>query len=129
MTEQTDYVVETAKPFDEVVSSIESATAEAAFRVLAVHDVQATLQGKGFEMEPTKVIEICNAKHAHAVLTADPRISYMLPCRISVYRRDGKTFVGMMLPSIMSSFFPDADIAAVSEEVERTMKQIIDRSV
>lgn len=126
MNEKFDYVVSTDKDFDQVVADVEALTAEKGFRVLAVHDVQATLQGKDLQIEPMKIVEMCNAKHAYKVVNAEPRISYMLPCRISVYRNANKTNVAMMLPTIMSSFFPDADIREVSAEVEKTMLEIID---
>lgn len=128
MNEKLDYVIQSDRGFDEVVSSVEAITAVKGFRVLAVHDVQATLQAKELQIEPMKIIELCSAKHAYKVVTADPRISYMLPCRISIYRSDDKTIIAMMLPTAIAGFFPHADIGEVSIEVENVMKEIIDRS-
>ena len=128
MNEPFDYIVQSDKSFDAVVSSVEALTAEKGFRVLAVHDVQATLQAKELQIEPMKIIELCNAKHAYKVVTAEPRASYMLPCRISVYRGMGKTTIAMMLPTAIAAFFPHAAIGDVSIEVENVMKEIVDQS-
>ncbi|MDD4051621.1 MAG: DUF302 domain-containing protein, partial [candidate division Zixibacteria bacterium] len=60
-----DYTVESGRPFDAVVADVERVTAEKMFRVLHIHDVQATLAEKGFALGPLKIIEICNGKFAH----------------------------------------------------------------
>ena len=44
-----DDTVETAKGFDEAVAATEAKSKEKGFGVLHIHDVKATLAGKGFE--------------------------------------------------------------------------------
>ena len=63
----------TGKPFEQVVSALEANTPKHQFRVLAVHDVQATLAEKGLQREPLKIVEICNARFAHQALQKTPR--------------------------------------------------------
>jgi len=50
--------VETSKSVDEAVTTIEAKAQEKGFRVLYVHDVQATLSAKGFDIESMKIIEV-----------------------------------------------------------------------
>lgn len=121
-----ELTVTSDRSFDEVVGAIGSGTAAKGFRVLYTHDVAATLAEKGFAREPLKIIEICNARYASLVLEKDPRISLMLPCPISVYTRAGKTHITTMLPSAISSFFPDAGVDDVAAEVEAIILSIID---
>lgn len=66
-----DYTVRTKKSFEEAVTAVEQETKSAGFRVLHIHNVKETLKEKGFIIEPLKIIEICNAKSAYAVLKAD----------------------------------------------------------
>ena len=120
-----EYTVVSAKPIDEAVSAIEKKSAEKGFRVLHTHDVGALLTEKGFPREPLKIVEVCNAKYASQVLDKDVKISLMLPCPISVYRKDGKTHISTLLPTSMIEFFPDAGITSVAEAVERTVLEII----
>jgi uncharacterized protein (DUF302 family) len=120
-----EYTVVSAKPVEEAVAAVEKKSAEKGFRVLHIHDVAATLAEKGFPREPLKVVEICNAKYASQVLDKDVKISLMLPCPISVYRKDGKTHISTLLPTSMVEFFPDAGIASVAEAVERAVLEII----
>jgi uncharacterized protein (DUF302 family) len=123
-----DHTVITERPFEETVARVSAKAVEQGFRVLHVHDFAATLVEKGFPCEPTKVIEICNAKYASQVLAKDVKISLMLPCPISVYRRDGKTHISTMLPSLLSQFYPQAGIEAIAQEVEQTVVRIVNES-
>ncbi|HBC45286.1 MAG: hypothetical protein UX08_C0014G0002 [Candidatus Collierbacteria bacterium GW2011_GWB1_45_35] len=123
-----DYTVTTTKSFDEAVRAVELETQEAGFRVLYIHDVAETLKEKGLEIEPLKIIEICNAKSAYAVLQADIKIGLCLPCKINVYRKDGVTYISGMRPIILPKFFPDADLGNLPNEVDAIIKKIIDES-
>lgn len=68
--ERLVYQVITDKSFDEAVEAIEVQTPAHAFRVLYIHDYQATLAEKGFTREPLKIIEVCNAELAHDAMPA-----------------------------------------------------------
>jgi len=96
--------------------------------VLHVHDVKATLEGKGFKRDPLKIIEICNAKYANEVLKADVRIALMLPCPISVYEENGKTFISALRPKVIADFYPEADIKETAEEVDRIVLEIVNEA-
>lgn len=123
-----EYTVETAKPFDEAVRSVEEAASRHGFRVLHVHDVASTLAEKGFRRDPLKIIEICNARFANEVLEKDVKTSLMLPCPITVFVQHGKTFLSTLLPEVVASFYPEAGIEAVSAEVQRIVVTIVDEA-
>lgn len=123
-----EYTVETEKSFDQAVEAVQAKTAEKGFRVLHVHDVTATLAEKGFQREPLKIIEICNAKYANQVLNADVSIGLFMPCKINVYTKEGQTFLSALLPGVMGSFFPGKGIEPVAAEVEKIVRGIVDES-
>jgi uncharacterized protein (DUF302 family) len=123
-----EYTVESSRPFDTVVADVERLTAEKMFRVLYIHDVQATLAEKGFIREPLKIIEICNGKFAHEALSKDIRVSIFLPCKINVYTEQGKTRIKAMRPLAMKEILPDSGLDAVAEEVDRIVVEIVDRA-
>ena len=123
-----DYTVTTNKSFDEAVTSVEKETKNAGFKVLHIHDVTATLKEKGFEIEPFKIIEVCNAKSAYAVLQADIKIGLCLPCKINVYLKDGKTYISGMRPVILPQFFPQANLGNLPVEVDEIIRGIVDNS-
>jgi len=126
--EKFDYTVVTTKNVDEAVAAIEAKSKEKGFSVLHIHDVSATLEGKGFHRESLKIIEICNAKYASQVLEKDIKISLMLPCPISVYEEKGKTFISTLRPRVIADFYPEADIKSLAEEVDDIVLSIVDAS-
>ena len=123
-----DYTVTTKKSCNEAVRAVEQETKNAGFRVLYIHDVTATLKEKGFEIEPFKIIEICNAKSAYTVLKADIKIGLCLPCKINVYQKDSKTYISGMRPVILSQFFPKANLGNLPMEIDELIRGIIDKS-
>ena len=123
-----DYTVETTKSVDEAVSAIETKAQEKGFRVLHVHDVQATLAAKGFEIEPMKIVDVCNAKFASQVLAKDKKISLMLPCPISVFMEAGKTYISALKPRVIADYYPDANIESIAKEVERVVLALVDEA-
>jgi uncharacterized protein (DUF302 family) len=125
---QIDYTVPTEKSFAEALQAVVDATAERNFRVLAVHDVQATLAEKGFDREPLAIVEVCNSKHAHRVLAADVRIALMLPCPITVQQVSGAVSISTMRPTLIATFFPDAGVEDTAEEVERVLFDLVDHA-
>ena len=129
MADDFAYTLETGKPFDALVESIETKVPEHKFRVLAVHDVQATLAEKGLERGPLKIIEVCNAGFAHQALQKDPNVALFMPCRYSVHVEGKKTVVKLGRPSMISRLMPQAGLEALASQVEETLKKIMHESV
>ena len=123
-----DYTVETNKSFDEAVATVEAKAKEKSFGVLHTHDVKATLAGKGFEREPLKIIEICNAKYASQALAKDVKVSLMLPCPISVYIENGKTYISALRPILLADFYPNAGIKDIAQEIDKIILSIVDEA-
>ncbi|OGC89083.1 MAG: hypothetical protein A2142_00560 [candidate division Zixibacteria bacterium RBG_16_48_11] len=126
--QKLDYTVETKKIFDQAVADVESKTQEKGFRVLHTHDVQATLAEKGFQRGPLKIVEVCNSKYASQVLEKDIKIALMLPCPISVYTQNGKTYISALRPKVMKDFYPKAQIDQIAEQVDRIIVSIVDEA-
>ncbi len=123
-----DYTVATAKPFDEAVAAVEKASQDKGFRVLHVHDVQATLAAKGFERGPLKIIEVCSAKFAHEALERDIKTALMLPCPIVVYVREGATVISALRPAVIKDFYPEAGLDSLAAAVDAVVRAIVDEA-
>ncbi len=123
-----DYTVTTNKDFDSAVKSVEEEIAKAGMRVLYVHNVQETLEEKGFVRDPFKIVEFCNAKYANEFLNADIKIGLCMPCKINVYIHDGQMFISGMRPSILPQFFPGADLGDKPQEIDRIVQTIINNA-
>lgn len=129
MNIEFDYTLESDKPFGEVVAAIEKATADHQFRVLAVHDVQATLAEKGLERGPLKIIEICNAKFAHQALKKDASVALFMPCRFAVYSEADHTIVKLARPTMIAQMMPEAGLDELAADVEVTLKKVMAAAV
>lgn len=123
------YQVTTGKSFDDAVAAVQAQTQSNGFRVLHTHDVQATLAEKNFEREPLKIVEVCNAKYANTALTIDVTVSLLMPCRINVYREEGKTVISTVRPKAFVTMFGNDNLADFANEVEDVLLRIIDQSV
>lgn len=123
---QLDYTVSTTKTFDQAVDAVTESAATHGFRVQFIHDVAATLAEKGFDRERVTIVEMCNAKYAAETLARDIKIGLMLPCPVMVYAEKGEIFIAAMRPSLISTFFPAADLEQIAGEVEAKIVAIVD---
>lgn len=55
-------------------------------------------------------------------------ISLWLPCRLSVYVKDGKTVVSAMQPAFLSQFFPNAELQEKFEWLDGIIRSIVDNA-
>lgn len=120
------YVQDARGSVDEVVEKLEAAAANH-FGVLGRHDLKEKLNAKGVAFEvPCRILEVCNPDQAKIVLEGDMAISTALPCRISVYEKDGTIKVAMLKPTVLLGMFGQPGLQPVAQEVEETMIRIID---
>lgn len=124
------YIVETRKSFDQASADLDSAVKRHNFGVLHVHDLGNTLRSKGIAFdEQCKVFEICNPGQAAKVLSTDMRLNMALPCRISVYTDQGKTWMGLIKPvQMLSALSQEPALIQVAKEVEDVTIQMIDEA-
>jgi len=115
------------KSVQEIARALPEVCARHQFGVLGSIDIRQKLQEKGliFDRE-CLVFEVCNPQAAKQVLDANPAISTVLPCRISVYQENGQTRLATILPTAMLGLFPNPELKTVAEEVERTVLQIME---
>lgn len=124
------YIVDTGKTFDQASADLEAAVKRHSFGVLHIHDIGATLRGKGMDFSgQCKVFEVCNPQQAMSVLAIDLRLNMALPCRISVYAEQGRTRIGMITPTnILAALSDDPALRRIAVEVESAMKTMIDEA-
>ncbi len=101
--------------FVETVKTLEENASGNGWKVLIVHDLQASMKKADKEVLPIKVFEVCNPKHSFKLLSQDDKRIYssLMPCRFSVYEKaDGKVYV-----SRMNTTFLSKQIGGLVEEV------------
>jgi uncharacterized protein (DUF302 family) len=124
------HIVPTAKNVEDACRDLEAAIREHEFGVLHVYDLKETLARKGYALAPQcRIFEVCNPQQAARVLQRDIRVNMALPCRISVFEDAGVTKIGAILPAeILRALSHDRELADVAENVQTTIKAIVDEA-
>jgi uncharacterized protein (DUF302 family) len=118
--------VPTEKSVSEVATALQAAVQANHFGVMQVHNLKETMVKKGVAFtHECLIFEVCQPQQAKKVLDANMSISTALPCRISVYEEEGKTFMATLKPSILLSMFDVPQLKAVAQEVEATLVEIM----
>jgi uncharacterized protein (DUF302 family) len=123
-------IVESKKSVDQASRDLEAAVKRNGFGVLHVYDLKATLREKGAPIDnECRIFEVCNPQKAHDVLSEDMSMNLALPCRVSVYAENGKTYIGMLSPRTMLAMLSDShELAALADEVETTIGRMIEEA-
>lgn len=115
---------------EEVIEKLKEAVPNNKFGILHSYDIKQTLASKGQTLnEECHVFEICNPVVAKNILEMDMDLASVLPCRISVYTKDGVTKVGMASPTKHIAQLTDLDLSLVIDPVEQALINIIDQSI
>lgn len=123
------YIRESNKSIEEVGAALERAAKERQFGIMTIHNLRETMQKKGVEFNrDLRIYEVCNPQQAKRVLEAEPTISTALPCRISVYRADGKTKLATIRPTVQLAMFERKDLEQIAKEVEDAIIAIMDEA-
>lgn len=113
--------------FTQTVDTLTRVVEQSKWKVIIVHDLQASLKKNGKEVLPVKVMEICNPNYSFNVLSKEEfkLFSSMMPCRISVYEKaDGKTYVSRINPSFMSKMLKEKQCKSMNNALEDIEKFI-----
>ncbi len=115
---------------EEVIEKLKEAVPNNKFGILHSYDIKQTLAGKGQKLtEECHVFEICNPVVAKNILEKDMDLASVLPCRISVYTKDGVTKVGMASPAKHIAQLTTKDMSLIVDPVEQALINIIDQSI
>lgn len=106
---------------------LEDAVKARKFGVIGVLDLQAKMAEKGVSFaNACRIYEVCNPHKAKQVLEGDMRISTALPCRISIYSKDGKVKLATLLPTATLGLFGVPGLEQVAQDVEQEIKGMVD---
>ena len=116
--------------FDQTVEAITTSAKQNNWTVPHMYDLQATMKKNNYDVNPVKVFSLCNPEHAYKILSGkDERIATaLMPCRISVYEKDGKTYISMLNAGFFSKFMDKKIknvIGMVSKENEMLLNPVI----
>lgn len=121
---------ETDKDFPTTVSDLKKYLQERSFGVLWELNLKDKLQEKGQDFNTNfMILEVCNPVKAALVLNQRIEAGYMLPCKMGVYEKNGKTWVGMQNPLKLIEIMGDESLRGFAEEVADTLRSAIEETI
>ena len=124
------YSVDTEKSFQNIREVLPKACAARKFGVMSVIDLKEKMKEKGVDYGGECLIfEVCNPLKAKQTLEANPEISTVLPCRISVFKsKEGKTRLSTIRPSKLIELFGTLELKNLAGEVEESITAIMNEA-
>ena len=116
--------------FDETVQMLTDVVAESGWKLIHLHDLQETMRKNGKQVDPVKVMEICNPNLAYRLLSEDEQRIYsnMMPCRVSVHEKeDGKTYISRLNAAMLGAMIGGVVEGVMSQayrDVESFIREI-----
>ena len=125
------YTANSPKNLEATIKSVVENLKEEAFSVQWEFNINEKLAAKGLELDGQyRVLEVCNPKEAQRVLSANPLVSYFLPCKIVVYKeKDGQVKVGMPKPTALINLVEDKGLKNMADDIEKRLIASIEKSV
>lgn len=126
-----DYYISKTVPaqlgWDTIRKKVEDALAEQGFGVLTEIDIRATMKKKlDKEYLPHVILGAWNPVFADRALQADPHISTMLPCNVTLRQTEnGDIEVAAIDPAAAMGMIGNPHIASLAEEVRNRLATVI----
>lgn len=124
-----DYTVNSNHSIEKTIERLKTELAEISFGVLWEFDLAKKFKEKELPFDDQyQILEVCNPKEAHRVVSAERRAGYFLPCKLAVYTEDGQTKIGMPRPTSLIGLVEDDKLKQVALDVERQLVDVIEKS-
>jgi uncharacterized protein (DUF302 family) len=115
--------------FNETLSALTESAEANHWTISHSYNLQATMEKNGYKVDPALVVSLCNPSHANDILSniSSRRISALMPCRLAVYEKEGKTYTSIFNSRIMYPFLNRNDreiLKATTSETVQILKSI-----
>lgn len=92
---------------EETIQKLAATIKANGWSVPAVRSMNKSIEKNGLTLKrQVKLVELCNAKHAKAVLETNPEVSTLMPCSWGVYEgNNGKIYISGMNMGLMGKMF------------------------
>lgn len=124
--DRIEMVVESTHDFATTVARLKESIPSLGFSLQFELDIQQRVGEKGFDLPPTYLAGVCNAKFAYQALSDDVRILPNLPCRIAVYERNRKVFLSTLDVKQVAAMYEGDSLAALSKEVDIAISKMLE---
>ncbi|WP_310447880.1 c-type cytochrome [Thiobacillus sp.] len=74
------------------------------------------------------IVYFCNISLLNQALAIDPRVGMFLPCRVSIFEKNGKVQVMSVNPKVLSQLFNNSELNQLCEQLEQSYTAIIEEA-
>ncbi|MDX1260986.1 DUF302 domain-containing protein [Exiguobacterium sp. K1] len=124
-----DYTVTSNYSTKETIERLKEELSQVSFGVLWEFDLAKKFAEKELPFDDLyHILEVCNPKEAHRVLSAERRAGYFLPCKLAIYTEGGQTKIGMPRPTALIGLVEEDELKQVALDVEQQLVDVIEKS-
>ncbi len=124
--ERYGFSVQSERGYDDAVSRVKASLKEQGFGILSEIDVAKTLKEKlDVDRDAYLILGACNPQFAHEALGIEEQLGLLLPCNVTVRRKDGKTLISAIDARAMMAVVDSAALNRVAEEVNARLQLAI----
>jgi len=114
-------------PYETIVEQTKEALKKEGFGILTQIDVQKIMKEKlGADMNRYIILGACNPTNAYQAILAEENIGLMLPCNVIVYKKDGKTVLSVIRPTVAMQMIDNLELQKIAPAVEDQLKKAFD---
>ncbi|MDA3820845.1 MAG: DUF302 domain-containing protein [Candidatus Delongbacteria bacterium] len=114
--------------FEEVTTKVKAALKEEGFSVVTEIDMAKALTEKLDEvnMQPYRILGVCNAQYAYATIQEEENIGVFLPCKLIIKQvSDNKTEVIAVNPEKLMKMLGNENLDSIAGEVSAKFKKVL----
>ena len=127
--ERYGFSIESAHSYDDAIVRVKEALKEQGFGILCEIDVAKTLKEKlGVGREPYIILGACNPRFAHEALSVEEQLGLLLPCNVTVRRKNNKTLISAIDAGVMMAVVDNTALANVAEEVNVSLRAALNHA-
>ena len=115
---------------EKTVAKIQANAIAGDWSVVSIKSLDDVVREKGGgDLPPVVLVNLCQQDHAYNILKneSDRKLSVFMPCTISVYEKNGQTYIGTMNAALLGNMF-GGNVADVMGEVAIKQDGFIDFS-
>ena len=117
-----------AASFDDAVARVKQALQEQGFGVQAEIDISKALKEKlGVEVPRQLILGACNPQLAHQALQAEPEVSLLLPCNVTVRQKPGAVEVAVIDAGRLMEFVGNPALTPLAQEASRRLQAVLEK--
>lgn len=119
---------ESGEPLEVVIENIKRASQGKNFRLIREQTLDDGFVEKEKESKKEVIIYFCNFNLLNEALAVDSRVGLFLPCRVTAYERDGKTYVTSINPKRLSKLFNNSELDLLCDQMYQMYNEILEEA-